>query len=405
MSCKSRVFQDQGAQAVGQTAVAVGTGQASPASLPPHTIRGGNMTTDEISAELDRQMEDREGFKVQAGCPSTVGVHWLQGSIDGSKFDEVTRYLTELFQAPYEPQRYGRWRYDRGRMWREFGVAIYYDSCQEGAKKKHNGRFTVVIPGGALDHLGGRAHRGVFQALVLRYGLRGSRLDIRFDDRDRVIAPWELVPVAERGEFTRYRRWVHLSPRIKGGGREGDQINFGSRGQNGNGICLRVYDKLLESGPEYNCVRWEVELKDERAAEVAYRLALCADSGEWARKCAEFVGGSIDFREMTGRASDVHLDRRERLPWWGRLLGILGQANIAAPARIRTVERTVAWVEKSVVGALAMMVLAYGSEQTWSFLDDRVACAGERLRPSQRAMVDLFHAAGEWDPLVQEVPF
>ena len=82
--------------------------------------------------------------------------------------------------------------------------------------------------------------------------------------------------------------------------RTGDSVLLGSRGNNGSGKYMRIYDKKLEmmlrgipADQCEDCIRYELELADEKA-EAAWRLlVICRDVEEFTQTCGRLAVSGV----------------------------------------------------------------------------------------------------------------
>jgi hypothetical protein len=137
---------------------------------------------------------------------------------------------------------------------------------------------------------------------------------------------------------------------------EGDMATFGRRGKDGKGRYVRVYDKGLESQGEIDAIRVEVELSGDTAKQWFLILAACDDQNELERKIGQIVVGSILFADKSG--SHGHADRFRVLPWWKRIAELVGSASVKVERVRPTLEKSVAWVKRSMPVTLARLALA-----------------------------------------------
>jgi|GEM_PF-6482248 len=289
-----------------------------------------------------------------------LGIDWLSGSFPSEYVDAVSLLLVRHFGTA-EILDYGFYGYDKSYVYHPFEARLFYDSSDVRAIQRHNNRAVIQLPGSALSSISSHDLRDLIADLVLNYSFRCTRIDICFDDFDRVITPRQLAAVCEADNFTGYRVWEHKAPRKRGGVWLGDSVNFGLRGQSGSGKYLRVYDKDLQSDGEINSVRWEVEFSKEKALLVCSRLAFSESYDGWCALLGSLLGGSIDFVDRADKA-EKNLPRLSRLDFWERIVNALGSFRIRSERPVKTVEGVDAWVKRSVASSLKMLRSAYGCD-------------------------------------------
>jgi hypothetical protein len=164
-------------------------------------------------------------------------------------------------------------------------------------------------------------------------------------------------------------------------------------------VFYRIYDKLLESCGEVDCIRWEVEFSNERAHEVGRNLsALVEDPTAAERFISSQIAGNIDFRI---RGNETHVDRRPRLSWWSMLVARLGEARTVVSRLKNSLQASAAWIKKSVAPTLAKLHFASQQQGRDFFLSMRQMISDElsSLNPDaidrrDLATLDLAQAFG-----------
>lgn len=311
--------------------------------------------------------------------------------------DHLVAWLDQFFPGQVgEDLDYGQNTYDRSRVWEPLGVRLMWDSTPERAGRLHDGRCFLAIPGQALDSLGAADLLVLVKVLVNQFWFKSTRTDVAYDDGSRLIEPHAVYDAALAGNFTGYKRFQHHCPMRLNGEREGDMVTFGTRGRDGSGKYLRVYDKAKESEGTNNAVRWEVEFSKERARLVFFNLSRCETVGELAELLAGLVGASIDFIDRAERPHEPNLDRLDRLGWWSQIRERLGAVAIRNPSRVLVVEKAKLWVEKAVAATLGMLREAVGPAEFSEWLLGVAAHGAGRLRSRQVGALEVFwqHSQG-----------
>lgn len=315
-----------------------------------------------------------------------IGIDWLQGTIPVERTGLFFDYMSQCCGTTPEIKPYGLYRYDRHVVWHPFDIKMFFDSSTERCNDVHQGRCTIQMCATSLSCFDADQLFQLVGDLVKFFWFKSTRIDLCFDDYERIIVPHELVEVAKQGNFTGYRRFEHLAPQKINGEMEGDTLYFGRRGKNGSGRFLRCYDKALETKGELHSIRWEVEFSKDRAGAVCFQLAMAQNIEEFAGLIASLIGGSIDFVDRQG----IHLDRMERLDFWNRIVSILGAVKLRNPKRIKTVEKAKAWIEKSVIPSVEMLRKALGDEDFYEWIEDEIKTA--KLSKYQRRVISEY-----WD--------
>jgi len=363
---------------------------------PPGVIRGQN------SQDAKRA---RDGLGPET--PGIVGVHWLRGSVPMDELARLAAYVDTWFGDERQEREYGLWFYDRSILWPD-GVTLNYHSHSDRAAIT-NGRITLEIPGGALDHY------DTWMVLSFMRGLgdfsfQASRLDVYYDDAERTITPTKLFATVygenEEGEtilrdFTGFRRITRrLIANQKG--RASDEVMFGARGDNGSGKYLRCYDKRLETNGENPSVRWELELSDERSQK-AFDLLTHGDAEQAATCVGALVGGCIDFKKRT---HDRNASRWQRHEFWQTILGRLGAVKLATKTPVKSVDKAQKHICTQAAGNLQLLREAWGAERFFPWLVD-IVDSTNRLRSQHYVALDAYRrdleAAGDKTLCIEHV--
>lgn len=331
----------------------------------------------------------------------SVGIHWLRGSIEKKYQEWLIDRMAMLFGSEIESHEYGFWRYDRHIKW-PCGAMVLWHSTEQGSALM-NGRIALEIPGRALETLDSY-DIGMTCVSLWKRGFHATRIDVFYDDMDRVITPSRLYqmiyepglfaddPIKE--DFTGFLNIRNLSEGHKGRGLVHDEIAFGKRGNMGGQKYLRIYDKRLESDGENPAIRWELELCDHKAnglfKELVHAFGSGAEPGVIVEVMGRWIGGCVDFKMRTDRVGDKNLCRLERYHFWQLILDKLGWARLVGKRVVKTVEKACEWFCRQVVGNLQMMVKAYGPGDVLPFLVD-LATGENRLRPSHLKALAEFH--------------
>jgi len=237
----------------------------------------------------------------------------------------------------------------------------------------------VVLPSSALGWLcENRWTWATFEAFLyflLESGAKFSRSDWAIDDHTGALDLDTIDRYYKSGWLTcRWRSGHVIEGRLENSGRT---LCFGSRSSDS---YMRIYDKAAErasrgiAGDSSHWVRCEVEYK-RKAAHQAVLMA--AFSG-----CGAIVGlfrGLIEFKEPS---EDTNKARWAPASWWLAFLGGVEKAHLHLVKAVKTVERVMAWLEKSVSPSLAFIALHFGD---FTAIKDLINSGMDRLNPWQTA--------------------
>jgi len=342
---------------------------------------------------------------------NVIGVDWLQGTIPHDRLfntDDrrgLVSYLDEICGGEAKLKDYGRYRYNACVEWKSCGVIVYFDQDASKAETKHGGRACVALTGTFLQMLSDKDLFLLIGQLKNEFWFSATRVDICWDDYEKIIRPYELKPIVERKDFVGYKSIEHKEPKTWKGGelvRKGDSMVFGLRGHNGGGRYLRVYDKNLESDGEKDCIRWEIEFSKEKAKKVFLELAMSGDVESFGVLCGALVGGCIDFIDRGAKsATERNLSRYERLEWWARIVEMLGSVKIRNATRDDSLQKSRDWASTAVGGTLAMLHKVDPTE-FWEWIE-AVVCDSELTDRHRKMIIDYERFIGLKSSV--EVPF
>jgi len=336
-----------------------------------------------------------------------VGMHWLRGTVPWADLDPLVQYLRLFFGDCFEEYDYGLWKYDRSYVWPN-RVSLNYHSSAERAERITSGGVTLEIPGSVIETYAPEIWFSFMRGLQ-HFRFEPSRIDVYYDDYDRLILPRDLYTLVYeldllgqefRREFTGFLQ-AAIKQKVGGkrakmlGGGRGivyDEVAFGRRGNRGCGKYLRAYDKWLESRGERKCVRWELELSGHRARKMWEALMHVATQ-DIPGILGAAIGGCIDFRHrpVTAdgkllRAGDKNWKRCPRFAWWQKIVDKLGEATFDLPIHRKSVEQSWEWMKTAAAGTLQMLSEAWGADKLVPKLLDIIGSRDRLNRTHQRAI-------------------
>jgi len=335
------------------------------------------------------------GVNTHESREKVVSVHWIAGTCPTNKLTYAIACIDRAFFGGFEKFDYGLYRYDRSIRFEAFdGLAIYYDGNKARSEGVHRGRFTIVIPGKALDSLTPERMRSLMWELTDKLLFTATRIDVYWDDFERRITPSEVARHARAGNFAGYRLYELSGRKMAVGGEVesiSDMVTFGCRGKAGSGRFLRVYDKNLESKGLRDCIRWEVEFTKSRAKQVMVFLASSRGLPEFTSLIAALVGGSIDFIERPAGVSRGNIDRMKRLDWWQEILDVIGQSIVRNRKRHTSIEASKAWME-SISSTLGMVKIAMGDVGFYEWIREVTEVGKDKMKSRHHAMLSAYFA-------------
>lgn len=279
---------------------------------------------------------------------TSVCIDWLTITAPAESHGWLRHRLCKLFGDSFVPK----------------GASGFFgDSEQHGAGfrlcAEHNntGRSMVSLSGSTLREV---AHEEVLALLAdcVSKGLRITRLDVAVDFRgDRVRLVDHVVRACQRGRLSGLRRVRFHSGMARLGVLDNHGVSLGTRGSDGSGRFVRVYDKGLETKTEEQgrWVRFEAELTGDCSQQAADLAAALIEQereanggridGSAAWGCLGGCAlGSVDFLIR----KDRNLSRARRAAWWSRYCGAMQTVRLRRAFVPRRVEQTVEWLQNTV---------------------------------------------------------
>lgn len=307
-----------------------------------------------------------------------VGPHWLRISSPRQYLKRIRRYCNIYFGGSSENDR-GYNSYDLRFYWPN-GVSLSYDSSNEKSDSIHGGVVSMDIPGMALDSMESESLRQFFFGLR-KYNAAASRFDVYYDDSKRLVTPSLLHKIVKKNDFSGFRKGGNTQV-YKSGRLVHDEADFGTRGKNGSGKYMRIYDKALESDGSKDVIRYEVEFTKEHAAEAFDLLSQMGSDESFTQLLGELVAGAITFVKRTG---EKNIGRLKEYGFWKRIKERLGSVVIRIPIKRPTLLSMFKFIEKQAIRTLAVLRATFVSDV--DFANWQYDCLAEaELRLSQQQM-------------------
>lgn len=214
-----------------------------------------------------------------------------------------------------------------------------------------------------------------------------TRTDLALDDCAGCATLAQVIAAADAGQAV--MRWsiYDAKRRCSYKGKEdihGEMITFGSRQSES---YLRVYDKRMEElakGREMTTpwVRWELELKKERAELASNRLAVLPVE-EWREFTVGLLKSCISFRDTAPDDPTWIRCRAEELPWWRALTEGFKRSRLITPKVDRTLEEAKDWFSRAMGPTIAALAHAAGRE----WIDQVIQAGASRWKPRHHQLM------------------
>ena len=204
-----------------------------------------------------------------------------------------------------------------------------------------------------------------------------TRLDLAIDNvNDLFFTLDELVGILKDQRFvSKFRSWRDLAEYTTGGEVRGHTLYLGSRTSD---IMLRVYDKQVEQGVDFSWVRWELELKDERASQA---LALMLSGASIGSICLGILKNY--FRIIV--LDDVNKSRCTTDIKYARFLSGVESLRLYIPKADKTLDDKREWIVRQVMPTMTALIMA--NDGDISFLTNEIDVHAGRMSRKLQQMV------------------
>jgi hypothetical protein len=318
---------------------------------PPACITGGKLTT---HARKRRELPF-EQLNVLQFQKQRLAIGWIAGTFPEENWDEVKKLLEQTFGTGFSRARTGRNFYDECWVSSLSGGLfmcrnVYFDEETEKSSPPptEHGRAYFSVSAGLIESLVPRWFF-FFLGQLGGVGFRPTRIDISYDDFDRLIPIEAFWAFKTSGCITRFRNGKPHIQHVEGKGVSYQGVVLGGRGKDGGGFHIRYYDKNIESKGKINAIRLEAEITGEKVKAVWNEICnhLPDDSlsnleqieSEFCRKIAAILGSIFD---IVWKSKSGHLSRSKRIGLWQEFLDGLTDSlvRIANHKRRSNLDRT-----------------------------------------------------------------
>lgn len=215
-----------------------------------------------------------------------------------------------------------------------------------------------------------------------------TRVDVALDDRAASVPVAEVRAAVEAGHaVTRSQTFKVLTgASMRDGNPRGETLYFGSRESQ---TMLRVYDKRLEMTQKHRDhaqdygVRWELELKQERAQACAKAL-LHLSPEDWREFLVGLLRSYIDFKDTTREAKAWEKYRAPLLPWWVTLTDGFKKSRLVVEKVRQSVDALCHWLGNSISAVLAVAYCKRGEQ----FLRELIYTGSQKWKARHFALLN-----------------
>ncbi len=193
----------------------------------------------------------------------------------------------------------------------------------------------------------------LFCGWVLDHG-HFTRIDLAVDDRGcNFFSVDELCDyLAKQQVVSKFRKWREIKENAFTGTAVGHSCYMGSRQSE---VMLRVYDKQLEQQESFPWVRWELEIKHEKANKCAELLFHKVHVSKVA------IGVLGDYVRIIER-DDSNVSRCSVIDKWQRFMSEVEKCCLKLDKVVKTIEKKLEWLERQVKPTLAGLYAYYNCD-------------------------------------------
>lgn len=251
-------------------------------------------------------------------------------------------------------------------------------------------RLVIPTPFGSMAYESDFDDSTILSDLLHEIALSGhlTRLDLAIDDHGaNFFTLPELNDILNDGRCS--SRFRSYDSRVKHDLKAGDVIGYtlylGSRKSE---CFLRVYDKMLEQNEKLKnnkqplltepWVRWELELKDERAISAANLIIQRIELG---KVVVGILGNYIRLIEN----DNVRKSRCSNMEKWEKFLCGISHLRLSCPSKLKELDDCIQWLTKQVAPTMAALMVAF--EGDMNIFTDLLLNGLERLNKNHKRMI------------------
>ena len=214
-----------------------------------------------------------------------------------------------------------------------------------------------------------------------------TRLDLAVDDKGcHFFSVEDLRGFLVRGDVvSKFRTYRDVYEATLENETTGHTLYLGSRQSE---VMLRVYDKQLEQNRKVECeedklqepwVRWEIELKNERAN-------IAADMLIGQKSLGNVVTGILQNYVRLIVQDDSNRSRCSMHPLWEKFVQLVDGLSLYVEKAKKTIREKRHWLVKAVLPTLAGVIIADGG--TFDIITDHFYDAVLRMSPHMQQLVE-----------------
>lgn len=310
----------------------------------------------------------------------TLTIDWLAFTLpDSSPTDSAS-----ILDSDWTQMKGGFQGYPRQWIWT--GSAGGLGKLGTGAPRQPR-EVHIDLSGGIVARWASEKVQRVLRWIKEKQG-HVTRIDCALDDRSMRVPLSTIRDAVQKGQCVTRAKSIQVieSAAIHNGTKTGESVYFGSRRSQ---TLLRIYDKRRELQSQNRAdasaygIRWELELKQDRANICAACLALL-DVEEWREVIVGVLRSYIDFRDTTRDEEEEFRYRSPLLPWYAELTEGLQKGRLVVEKEEPGLPKVKSWISDAVAPMLAV-ICATPNGQAW--LEQQIVQGVDRWKDKHRQLL------------------
>jgi hypothetical protein len=181
-----------------------------------------------------------------------------------------------------------------------------------------------------------------------------TRIDIALDDYWKSITCEQMSNAIDAKNVAKFNPDKANVTRNFGAG--GFTLNMGSPTSDRRTV---FYNKAAESEGELDCHRLEARFRNDLAMSV-FKDWVSIEPENYEALSASYLAatavGAIDFPDRASNPDEKNVSRLPKLDWWQAFLDRVGEVVVhSRPRVVRSLERTLTWIERQVLRSLVVV--------------------------------------------------
>ena len=213
----------------------------------------------------------------------------------------------------------------------------------------------------------------LFQS-VLAAGGNFTRLDLAIDNVDGALClekVYDALQDHDNQVRSRFGEWRRI---LKGSFDKGEKVTGETiyLGSSKSHVMFRIYNKAQESGVTGEWIRFELQLREKRAQEVA-RIFNSADT------VGSLAAGIINNYFSIINNDDSNVSRCTLQPWWSAWLESTEKITLNTEKALKFVSDTMEFIKRQYAPSLAMINKHLGNAPFKEFVREVLEDGGQRM--------------------------